>query len=85
MEAQEMGITKLCQERRALLHPHEVADRLGLKKSGVLAGRLRQDLPWVRIGLNVLRMKPEDLDRYIQEHLEQHTKACAHVRSHHDK
>lgn len=49
-----------------LLKPDEVAEILQVSKAFAYALLKRGDIPAVRIG-NLVRVRPEDLEKYIQE------------------
>ena len=51
-----------------LLKAAEVAEILKVSKSNVYKLMAKGEIPRVRIGIKSVRVRPEDLNRYIQEH-----------------
>ncbi len=62
-----------------LLKAGQVAEILGVSKTQVYR-LLATELPCVRFGQNTLRIRQADLDKYISDHLDDHT-AYSHANS----
>ena len=52
-----------------LLKAGQVAEILKVSKSHVYKLMRTGEIPTVRIGIKSVRVRPEDLNRYIQEHI----------------
>lgn len=55
-----------------LLKAKEVAERLGVSRSQVYAMMIGDEIPTVRFG-RCVRVRPEDLEEFIQSNLTDHT------------